>query len=91
MNDRSSRRSKSGSRASTNRHRIRCYKCREYDHFAKDCPTSKVEKKLEQIHQMHYMDDEQTALKLLVTDTYDGLNRINSIDETIVDIYTCRR
>ena len=21
--------------------RIRCYKCREYDHFAKDCLTSK--------------------------------------------------
>ena len=20
--------------------RIRCYRCREYEHFAKDCPTS---------------------------------------------------
>ena len=37
--DRSSSRSRSGSRASMNRDR--CYKCREYDHFAKDCPTSK--------------------------------------------------
>ena len=33
--------SRSGSRRSTNRGRIRCYKCREYDHFVKDCPTSK--------------------------------------------------
>ena len=31
-------RSSSGSRASTNRDRIRCYNCREYDHFVKDCP-----------------------------------------------------
>ena len=31
-------RSRSGSRASTNRDRIRCYTCREYDHFAGNCP-----------------------------------------------------
>ena len=47
MNDRSSRRSRSCSRASTNRDRNRCYKCREYDHFAKDYPTSKTEKEAE--------------------------------------------
>ena len=29
---------RSGSRASTNRDRIRCYKCREYDHFCKRLP-----------------------------------------------------
>ena len=29
--------SRSGPRASTNRDRIRCFKWREYDHFAKDC------------------------------------------------------
>ena len=36
--DRSSSNSRlrSGSRANTNRDRIRCYKCREYDHFARD-------------------------------------------------------
>ena len=27
------------SRASTNRERIRCFKCREYDHFANECPN----------------------------------------------------
>ena len=43
----SSSRSRSGSRASTNRGRIRCYKCREYDHFTKDCLTSKLEKETE--------------------------------------------
>ena len=40
----SNSRSRSGSRASMNTNRIRCYKCREYDHFAKDCPTSKVDR-----------------------------------------------
>ena len=34
---------RSGSRASTKRDRIRCYNCREYDHFARDCPTSREE------------------------------------------------
>ena len=64
-NDRSgSSRSRSCSRASTNRDRIRCYKCREYDHFAKDCLTSKIEKETEQAQQMYNMDEEQTSLNI---------------------------
>ena len=44
-NDRSSSSSRSGSRGNTNRDRIRCFKCREYDHLAKDCPNmSETEK-----------------------------------------------
>ena len=35
---------RSGSRVSTNRDRIRCYICREYDHFARDCPNSREER-----------------------------------------------
>ena len=31
--------SRLGSRTSTNRDRIRCFKCREYDHFANECPN----------------------------------------------------
>ena len=34
----------------------------------------KVEKESEQIQQMYNMDEEQTTLKLLATDTYDSLN-----------------
>ena len=41
-------RSRSGSRTSTNRERIRCYACREYDHFARDGPNSREERDLEQ-------------------------------------------
>ena len=43
---------------STNRNRIRCYKCREDDHFAKDCQTSKIEKETEQIQHMYNMEEE---------------------------------
>ena len=56
-------RSRSGSRASTNRNRIRCYNCRECDHFARDCPTSREERKLEQLQQMLNLEArEQTHL-----------------------------
>ena len=51
-----------GSRASTERDRIQCYKCREYDHFAKDCPTSSEENEIEQLQQMLNLGDEQTSL-----------------------------
>ena len=43
----SNSRLKSGSRASTNRDRIRCYNCREYDHFSRDCPTSREEREVD--------------------------------------------
>ena len=32
-------RSGSNSRVTTNRDRIRCFRCREYDHFANECPN----------------------------------------------------
>ena len=78
-NDRSSSsRSRSGSRPSINRDRIRCYMCRQYDHFTKDCLMTKIEKEKDQIQQVLNMDEDQTALKALVTDTYDSLNQVGS-------------
>ena len=62
---------------STNRDRIRCYKCKEYNHFVKHCPTSKEEREIEQIQQIFILDEEQTPLKALTTDTYDSINKIN--------------
>ena len=50
--------SKSGSRASTNRDRIRCYTCREYDHFAQNCPNSREERDLEQLQHMLNMEEQ---------------------------------
>ena len=43
----SNSRSRSESQASTNRDRIRCYNCREYDHFVRDCSNSREERDLE--------------------------------------------
>ena len=56
-NDRSS----SGSRTSTNRDRIRCYVCREYDYFARDCPNSREERDLEQLQHMLNMEEQDGA------------------------------
>ena len=67
-----------GLRASKNRHRKRCYKCREYDHFVKDCPTSREEKEIEQLQQMLNLGDEQTSLKSLIINTQDNCRRANS-------------
>ena len=59
---RSRSRSRSNSRIRTNRDRIRCYKCREHDHFADECPnivTSDSEG--------HESDN--AALQVMATDT----------------------
>ena len=70
----SNSRSRSGSRASTNRDRIRCYKCGEYDHFVKDCPISREERELEQLQEMLNLDDEHSSLKSLVTYIRTGVH-----------------
>ena len=67
-------------RPNTNRDRIRCFICREYDHFTKDCLNLETEKKLEQIQQMYNLDEDKTVLKVLVADTYNNVIRTNSDD-----------
>ena len=39
----SSSRSRSNLRVNTNRDRVRCFKCREYDQFANECPNLVME------------------------------------------------
>ena len=59
----SNSRSRLGSTASTNRDRIRCFECIEYNHFARHCPKTQVDREVEQIQQMFNMDKDQTLLQ----------------------------
>ena len=70
-NEQSSSRSRSHSRASTNRDRTRSFKCREYDHFAKDCLiiSDTEQEQSEQIQQMLNLEGDKKALKVLAVDT----------------------
>ena len=81
-NDRSasSGRSRSGSRVSTKIDRIRCFKCREYDHFARECPTRWENRETEQIQQMFSLDDDQTILQTLLIDTEDDIMMITLME-----------
>ena len=42
------------------RNRIHFYKCRKYDHFTRECPTSREEKEKEWLQQMFNLGEEQT-------------------------------
>ena len=47
-------------------------------HFANDYPKSKMERETEQLQQIYNLDENQAALQVLVSDTYDDLIRTNS-------------
>ena len=74
--DRSSgnNRSRSGSRASTNRDRIRCYACRENDHFVRDCPNYREERNLEQLQHMLNMEEQNHRVESSGEDYRSPLN-----------------
>ena len=61
---------------STNRDRVRCLECREYDHFARECPTRRENRETEQIQQMFSLDDDQTLLQTLLIDREDDVMMI---------------
>ena len=83
--DRSSSRPRSGSRPSTNRERIRCFKWKEYNHFAKDFPNMLETEKdqTEQKQQILDSEDNKTASKFLAANTYKGF--INTDSEEAMD------
>ena len=58
---RSRSRSRSYSRIRTNRDRVRCHKCREYDHYANECPNA-----ITSDSEGHESDN--TALQIMATD-----------------------
>ena len=73
-------RSRSGSRATTNRDRIRCFECREYDHFARDCLTIQANREAGQIQQMFNMDEDQTILQTPLRDVDQDRQIISPVE-----------
>ena len=61
-------------RISTNRDRIRCYKCREYDHFAIECSNAVSDEELD------HSNIEQAALQMLMQE-----NPLNSEGQAQVE------
>ena len=77
----SNSRSRSGSRATMNRDRIRCFECSEYDHFVTDCPTTQASREVEQIQQMFNMNEDQTILQTPLMD-------VDQVGQTISPVET---
>ena len=63
----------------TNKDRIRCFECREYDHFARDCPTIQANREAEQIQQMFNMDEDQTILHTPLMDVDQDRQTISPV------------
>ena len=61
---------------STNRDRIRCFECREYDHFAREYPTRRENRETEEVQQMFSLDKDQTILQTPLMDTEDDVMTI---------------
>ena len=73
-------RSRSNSRVSTNKDRIRCYRCREYDHFVVECPNTPTDEELD------HSDVEQVSLQMLMQENIP----INSEGEEYLNLYKAR-
>ena len=55
-------RSRSSSPVSTNRDRAGCYRCNEYDHFARECPNIMSDDEQEAVLQLLAQEDQTEAL-----------------------------
>ena len=66
-------RSRSNSRVRTNRDRIRCYRCREYDHYVSECQNAIA-------NDSEGFDSDNAALQIMATD-------IESDDTQDIDRY----
>ena len=73
---RSRSRSRSNSRITTNMDRIRCYRCREYDHFANECPNTIA-------HESDCLESDNAALQVMATDI--GPDDMQDIDRYMED------
>ena len=60
-------RSRSNSRVRNNCDHVRCYRCREYDHFASECPNTPTDKEPD-------CDDADPASLQMMTQDYDPID-----------------
>ena len=69
-------RSRSYSRVTINRDRIRCFRCREYDHFANECPNVATD-------DSDGYESDRATLQLMTTEAeiHDNLDTIRSNEE----------
>ena len=72
---RSESRSRSSSHISTNRDRSRCYRCNEYDHFARECPNDTAGRNSD--------DAKGSLLKMIDTDQTYALDYADGEDYDI--------
>ena len=73
--ERNESRSRSNSRVSTNHDHVRCYRCREYDYFASECPNMPTDEEsdcddadpasLQMMTQDHYPIDSEEEIEYL--------------------------
>ena len=54
--------------------------CREYNHFARECPTRRENRETEQIQQMFGLDDDQTLLQTPLIDMEDDVMTITLME-----------
>ena len=66
-------RSRSNSRVSTNHDRVRCYRCREYDHFASECPNMPTDEEPD-------CDDADPASLQMMTQDYYSIDSEGEIE-----------
>ena len=60
----------------TNRDRVRCYKCREYDHYANECPNT--------FSDSDGQDSDNVALQVMTTnsESYDSQDIESIMEDT---------
>ena len=60
-----------------NRDRIRCFRCREYDYFANECPNASTD-------DSDGYDSDSAALQLMTTEmeTHESFDTTRMIEET---------
>ena len=64
----------------TNRDRIRCFECRVYDHFARDCLTTQANREAEKIQQIFNMEKDQTILQTPLMDVDQDGQTISPVE-----------